>query len=294
MNKSFTLLEILIVTVLIGTLSAFILVGINSITNSANITKSKAFSNSLKNTLITDIIGEWKLNEGTGTNAYDSWKSNNGTLYGTPSWVDINCISAKCIEFDGADDYVRVDDNDSLDTTEDYTIAFWAYNNTGSKTYPTLFNRRGQSATNGFFWCYTENSGGYDDIRYQYSNGVNYASVNFQNILTAYKWTYLAFVFTNSNKTLKLYKNGLYTNDPKTLTNAMPVIEGNLFIGVYSGSTASYTFKGKIEDFIIFNNALPTTLIKQEYYAGINKLFSNRLIEKQEYMAKIKELLANN
>lgn len=291
MSKSFTLIEILVVIVVVGILSSFILVGVGSISQSANIAKGKAFSDSLRNSLLNSIIGEWKLNEGIGTNVFDSWGTNNGTLYGSPSWVNNNCISSNCIDFDGTDDFVIINDNNSLDTTGDYTISFWAYNNAGSKTYPTLFNRRGQSATNGFFWCYTESGGGYDDIRYQYSDGTNYYSTSFQNILTAYKWTYITFIFTDTNKTLKLYKNGLYTNDPKTLTNALPVIEGNFYIGVYNGSTGSYPFKGKIEEFRIFNNAMPTTLIEEKYYSGINKLFSNRSIEKQEYLAKIKELL---
>jgi prepilin-type N-terminal cleavage/methylation domain-containing protein len=43
MNKSFTLIEILVVIVVIGVLSAFILVGMSSITSSANIAKSQAF-----------------------------------------------------------------------------------------------------------------------------------------------------------------------------------------------------------------------------------------------------------
>jgi len=56
MNKSFTLIEILVVIVVIGILSAFVLVGMSSITSSANIAKVQAFINSMDNAIIRKSI----------------------------------------------------------------------------------------------------------------------------------------------------------------------------------------------------------------------------------------------
>jgi prepilin-type N-terminal cleavage/methylation domain-containing protein len=57
-ENSFTLIEILVVIVVIGILSSFILIGINSINENARITKIKVFANSLRNSLLTDIVFE--------------------------------------------------------------------------------------------------------------------------------------------------------------------------------------------------------------------------------------------
>jgi len=73
MSNSFTLIEILVVIVIIGILSAFILVGMSSITNSANIAKGKAFADSTRNSLLGNLKAEIKLDEGTGQNIGDSW-----------------------------------------------------------------------------------------------------------------------------------------------------------------------------------------------------------------------------
>ncbi|MBP6914381.1 prepilin-type N-terminal cleavage/methylation domain-containing protein, partial [Candidatus Parcubacteria bacterium] len=113
MSKSFTLIEILIVIVVIGILSSFILVGMNSIASSANIAKSESFSSSLRNSLLISLVSEWKLDESSGQSIYDSWSSNNGILGSTsgvdasdPIWITNGCAKGSCLSFDGTDDYV--------------------------------------------------------------------------------------------------------------------------------------------------------------------------------------------
>ncbi|HNP79684.1 MAG TPA: prepilin-type N-terminal cleavage/methylation domain-containing protein, partial [Candidatus Pacearchaeota archaeon] len=121
MNKSFTLIEILVVIVVIGILSAFVLVGMNSITTSANITKGKAFLNSLDNSLLLSRKSEWNFNNLTGTigqdisNAAnfvtDNWSSNHGTASGTPNLEEgSSCVTGKCLSFNGSTDYVSISD----------------------------------------------------------------------------------------------------------------------------------------------------------------------------------------
>ena len=80
MSKSFTLIEILVVIVIIGILSAFIIVSMVGVSDKARIAKSQAFANSLRNSLLINLVSEWKLNDGSGTTASDSWSANTGTL----------------------------------------------------------------------------------------------------------------------------------------------------------------------------------------------------------------------
>jgi len=58
MKKSFTLIEILVVIVIIGILSAFIIVSMSGVSQKATIAKGQAFANSLKNALMIT----WSLN----------------------------------------------------------------------------------------------------------------------------------------------------------------------------------------------------------------------------------------
>ena len=70
------------------------------------------------------LVGYWSLDDGSGTLAKDnSGNGNDGTLYGSPSWVDGKV--GKCIDFDGVDDYVSIADASELNTTNAQTIVLW-------------------------------------------------------------------------------------------------------------------------------------------------------------------------
>jgi hypothetical protein len=79
-----------------------------------------------------NVVSHWRLDEGSGTTAYDSLGDHNGTIYGatwTPDGQFGNALS-----FDGSD-YVDIG---SLGVTGDWTVCFWAKSsdNTGSVYYP--------------------------------------------------------------------------------------------------------------------------------------------------------------
>jgi prepilin-type N-terminal cleavage/methylation domain-containing protein len=301
MNKSFTLVEVLAVIVIIGVLSSFIIINSRESSSQAEITRGKAFSLSLLTSLPGNFVSEWKFDgpttagsAATTNDAKDTWGANDAASVSGGLLVrdGVDCMSGKCLELDGADDFLTIPDNNSLDLPGNYTISFWAYNGIGTKTYPTFFNKAAQSSSNGFFWCFT---GGTDEvnINYQWSTGSSYSGTTFNNVFSANGWTYLVFTFVNSTKTLKLYKNGLYTNDPKTLTSALPVDDGALYVGTYQGSATNYNFKGKIDEFRIFNEVLPVSQIEQDYYSGINKLLVNNDLNVLEYNQKLSELKIN-
>ena len=102
-KKSFTLIEILVVIVVIGILSAFILVGMSSISSKANIARSQAFANSLDNALLLSRTSQWKLDG----NINDSWGINTGTWYGATGGNNLavnyrsssECVSGQCLDF---------------------------------------------------------------------------------------------------------------------------------------------------------------------------------------------------
>jgi hypothetical protein len=69
------------------------------------------------------LIGYWKLDEGTGTTAFDSSGNGyNGTLENNPTWIDGKYGTA--INFDGIDDYVAIPDLYSTSPTE-LSVSAW-------------------------------------------------------------------------------------------------------------------------------------------------------------------------
>ena len=73
------------------------------------------------------IVGEWHLNSGSGIIAVDSSGfNNNGTLYNKPQWTTDKINGSYALSFDGIDDYVLVNDDNSLDIlTNNISIEAW-------------------------------------------------------------------------------------------------------------------------------------------------------------------------
>ncbi|MHC4706080.1 MAG: LamG domain-containing protein [Planctomycetota bacterium] len=79
----------------------------------------------MSNEQVQDLIGHWKMDETTGTTAYDSAKGNHGPLINGPVWTSGQVNGA--LGFDGVDDYVDVGDMDSLDfgADDNFSISAW-------------------------------------------------------------------------------------------------------------------------------------------------------------------------
>ena len=70
-----------------------------------------------------DAAAAWHFDAGTGRKALDSsGNSNHGKIVGA-IWTE--GVRGYALEFDGKDDYVQVPDSDSLDISEEITIASW-------------------------------------------------------------------------------------------------------------------------------------------------------------------------
>jgi hypothetical protein len=114
-------------------------------TQKANIAKSQVFSNSLRSALMMNMIGEWKFDNvsGTvdlpladGTSIPDSWSTNSGLTIGGPTLKDEkDCISGKCLSFDG-NDSINCGNNVSIGLNS-FTFSFWG---------KTSVNSAGQTA----------------------------------------------------------------------------------------------------------------------------------------------------
>ena len=122
-TKSFTLIELLVVIVIIGILAGVIIVSTSSSINKANFAKAQAFSNTVQQELLLNLVSEWTFDEG---NAEDSWGNNEGTVYGAiyQNKASRNCVYGGCYSFDGSD-YIDCGNNSSLNIADEITISSW-------------------------------------------------------------------------------------------------------------------------------------------------------------------------
>jgi prepilin-type N-terminal cleavage/methylation domain-containing protein len=288
-KKAFTLIELLVVIAIIGILSGIIVVSMSGVTEKANIAKAQVFSNSLKNSLMLSLISEWKLDQILGSSApyitLDSWSGGNtATLIDTsgacsfsgtlkcPQLITSNCPYGSCLLFDGIDDCI---DTNYKILAGPRSYFLWI-------KFSSITNLK-----NGFSLTGTQEVGAYTYIGC--SNGGQgywYAGNNggnFNYMFTTNKWYYIGF--TMNLGTIDFYVNGLQV-DNKTYSSDTTATK-NFRIGCVENN---HNINGLIDEVRLYNAAISTSQIKEQYYIGLNKLLINKSISNEEYQNKIAKL----
>src|SRR3989344_4817256 len=87
-----------------------------------------------------DPVAYWKFDEGVGSTANDSSTNENDGTLGTgssaPTWItEDQCVSGKCLQFDGTNDYLSVTDSSLLGQTGPMTVSVWVKFYSNQNTY---------------------------------------------------------------------------------------------------------------------------------------------------------------
>jgi prepilin-type N-terminal cleavage/methylation domain-containing protein len=285
-RQAFTLIELLVVIAIIGILSGLIIVTMSGATQKATIAKSQVFSNSLRNALMANLVSEWKFDQVTTDQTPDSWSGGNtctlkqngyaGACDSThcPQLQTTGCISGNCLSFDGTDDYVDCG-NSSNYLSGNFTIGVWA--NSLVKSWHYVLGNGLYNIANAFEIVERQGIFGYG-VYYDTSSGQPLALPS--NILTPGQWKYITITYDGSY--LKIYIDGVYKNQVARTGN----FSGNNLIIGDNGASGRYWY-GFIDEVRIYNATIPTSQIKEQYYAGLNKLFTKGTITKEEYLAII-------
>jgi prepilin-type N-terminal cleavage/methylation domain-containing protein len=295
LKQAFTLIELLVVIAIIGILSGLIVVTMSGATQKAIIARSQVFSNSLRNSLMANLVSEWKfdgsgLNDGdTATTVYtqDNWGSNPvTTIGGTPKvYSGSNCISGSCLYFDGSSSIYSTA-NSLIPSQAIYTIEGWlkipsSVSGTTSISFVVLSSSGGLPR---FSPCYNTSC---KPLLYLSASNFKYGVSDLRDD----KWHHIVFVVTGSAAADitndKIYIDGKIESSGSTSSSAVPTLpNGNLYIG--------NAFTGYIDGVRIYSEALPTSQIQQQYYLGLNNLLNNGSISKEEYLSRINNLISIN
>jgi len=285
-NKSFTLIELLVVIAIIGVLAAIIITTISGAVTKSRIVRLQVFSDSIRAQLSDSLVSYWSFNEGTGTDAKDMWEGNDGSLSGF-NWDDDSgwrsggeCISGKCLEFDGVDDYIHISDNSSLDIVDNMTLELWLKPGDITAAYQSIFERWAGGTQRRIY-----QSGPY--IYFEMMSGDQHGA---GTISVADKWIMIAITCerNGADTDIKSYIDGVVSIQWKE-TDVLLDWNVSRYLNLSSYATGRF-WKGSMDEVRIYNSAASITQIQLQYLAGLDKLLSNGAISKSEYNQRIKEL----
>jgi hypothetical protein len=180
--------------------------------------------------------------------------TNNGTLINGPTF---NSANGGSIVFDGTNDYVNLGQPSLLtfNNTSSYSLSFWINKKSPFKDYDELISN--SNIANQRLHFLIDNAGRLYRWDSFFTTGI------VLNVWTNVVYTFSSSGFNNGTETFLI--NG---NQTATRTGIMPDWNtGNIWIGYHSYIGGSWPFNGDIAQFQIYNRALSSTEILQNYNA---------------------------
>lgn len=280
---AFTLIELLVVIAIIGILSGLIVVSMNGTIEKAKVAKNRVYVNSIRNSLLINMLAEWKLDG----NANDPWKNNNGTLSGAPVYkTGTDCVLDGCYWLDGSDDYINLGNYSSFNFgTGNFTISYWNKQDADIAKPVMSDGNHGDSDNS---W-YIEQYGDRMVTRFRYGGIEQNDNTWFAATgLSMNKWHYFVVTRNSSNLTLRVYIDGVLVKEFTGISVVNITDTSDLYLG--KDARYSVNFNGSFDDVRIFNEATTLSDIKQRYFLGLNTLYKKGKLSSKNYFQEIDRL----
>lgn len=210
--------------------------------------------------IITDgLIHYWTFDQANvhGDTAEDIWGDNDGTLVGDPQIGEGEVKEA--LEFDG-DDYIELDDSTFPVGNEPRTVSAWA-EYVGDGSTETIF-----------YYGVTSTCGQRFDVHQRVEGiGIAYCCHFWGSPEKISGWHHITVVIleeaTSSDK-VEVYIDGERTEEA-TLAGSIQGTWGTVLVGKawIAGRDDAATYKGVIDDVLLYNRALSPEEVKQNYTA---------------------------
>jgi len=308
-QKSFTLIELLVVIVIIGILAGVIMISTSSSINKANFARTQAFSVTVKNELLSDLVSEWTFDEqnqtvdnvmSVGSIIYDDWGNNDGLSVGSIILRSgSNCIKGKCLDMSlsNTQNVNVINNRDIYPGTHSFTVSGWVFPR--DYTYPRSFFPFGNtnaSQAGGTGWQIGHGFSS-DGLTVYVSDGVNNVTVSI-NCAVGYrpidllnKWSHVTVVIDRNQLKAFLYINGQKQSNYLTIPSNMGDVYNVQEISL--GQVMGWRLDGKLDEVAFYSKAFSTSTIKANYFIGLEKLFKNGFISREEYSERISDFGKN-
>jgi len=204
----------------------------------------------------SNLVGEWQLDEGSGSTAGDSsGYGNDGVIYGA-SWVAGH--SSTGLSFDGTNDYVEIPDDATLDVAGDLSIEFWVRSDEIGDTFQCLVSKRWDSDWTAPYqvWLDNRSSRGMSmAIRFVLGAGTASKILTANNALVAGEWAHV--VATVTGTTTRIYVDGV-EEASGTYSGTRQANDAPVKLGVYpnGGGNYGFWFDGALDEVKIHAEAI--------------------------------------
>ena len=193
-----------------------------------------------------DLIGWWRLDEGSGTTATDSSGYGNDAIFqGAPVWVDDGKLG-KALKFNGSSDYLAAPDSESLDINGDQlSIAAWINGEDWSAANHIL-RKVADTGTGSIYMIRVQP----DSVRVYLNTSAGETIVQGTTVLPTNEWNHTALTYDGAQALI--YVNG-QVDIAMDVSGEVTQSDNELRIG--RGEPAGY-FMGMIDDVRLYNHAL--------------------------------------
>ena len=215
------------------------------------------------------LVGYWSFDEARGTSTGDfSGNGNTGTLLNGATWVSGK--SGTALSFDGADDYVKIPEAQSLNLSSTLTVSAWINNQASTDSSPSqdhyrIIASKGWAPDNSGSWtlAWRVNDG---SLFFFAGRATSYRYVNFPyDNSQAGIWHLVTAVLDNGN--ISLYQDGVLQAGPvgidssKIRTDTSPILIGSSQVS----NNWLRNWEGSIDEFRLYNRALSADEIASLY-----------------------------
>jgi hypothetical protein len=195
-----------------------------------------------------ELVGQWKLDEGSGTTATDSTgNGHDGALEGNPQWVD--GYFGGGLQFAGSPERVVVPYDPQLNPEEAFTVSVWANVEPGSSGWRSPITSRDDAPQRGYI-IYAGDDGNW---QFWVGTGGGWSNAAGPAIQTG-EWTHVAATYVPGEQ--KLYINGELVGEA---TGTMSLNEQQ-YLSIGAGRTdypqGDYFFAGIIDDVRLYDHVL--------------------------------------
>lgn len=207
------------------------------------------------------LAGAWGFEEGSGTSTADSSaNSNTANFVNSPTWTTQGKFG-KAIIFNGTDQRLQVNDANSLDFTQSFSITAWVFPNQSLTGFTGVLVK--PSDTGGYAYVLYAGSticGTGSILGIFAANGTvgpEYRACRTQP-LQDNRWTHLAITYDgpNAGSNLRLYVDGVLAI---TTTPVAGIIEPSTAALLIGGTQFGEYFPGTLDEIRVYNAAIPLT-----------------------------------
>ncbi|MEJ2702486.1 MAG: LamG domain-containing protein [Sedimentisphaerales bacterium] len=196
-----------------------------------------------------ELVGWWRLDEGTGATAFDSSPNGNDAAFqGAPTWVEDGKLG-KALRFNGSSDYLAAPDSDSLDMHADQLSLMAWINAEALDGARHVVRKIADTGTGAIYFLRVQATTLRSDIATTDATLVTQG----QKVLPANEWIHVAVIYDGAE--VRLYVNG--EQDVTLVVAALTgeVTQSNNELRIGRGEPAGY-FQGMIDDVRVYNHAL--------------------------------------